>query len=270
MNLIQRAFPLFLILALAPAARAQATRTWISGVGDDSNPDSRTAPGATFAGAFANTATDGEIDVLDPGQYGTVTISKGMTLDRRAALGTVTVPSGPGIVVNAPGAVVLLRNLDLCGSGTTGNGITFQAGALLVLEHCRIHGFTQNALEVDAAAGQLVMKDVILTGSAVGLAVTASASGLVASLQDLVVQGNGVGIQASAGSVGISRSLITGNRSAGVQATTGAAVRATDSGIYDNGAGFQSLGGAVASDGRNRVAGNTAGSTPPTAVVTLQ
>ena len=43
------------LLASAPA-HAQATRTWVSGVGDDVNPCSRTAPCKTFAGAISKTA----------------------------------------------------------------------------------------------------------------------------------------------------------------------------------------------------------------------
>ena len=50
----------------ATPAQAQATRTWVSGVGDDANPCSRTAPCKTFAGAISKTAAGGEINVLDP------------------------------------------------------------------------------------------------------------------------------------------------------------------------------------------------------------
>jgi hypothetical protein len=53
-------------------AFAQAARTWVSGVGNDANPCSRTAPCKTFAGAISKTATGGEISVLDPGGYGGV------------------------------------------------------------------------------------------------------------------------------------------------------------------------------------------------------
>src|SRR5882672_8393711 len=66
---------------LASLAQGQATRTWVSGVGDDVNPCSRTAPCKTFAGAISKTAEGGEIDVLDPGGYGAVTITKAMTID---------------------------------------------------------------------------------------------------------------------------------------------------------------------------------------------
>src|SRR6201986_952393 len=62
-------------------AYAQATRTWVSGVGDDVNPCSRTAPCKTFAGAISKTAAGGEIDSLDPGGFGTVTITKSITID---------------------------------------------------------------------------------------------------------------------------------------------------------------------------------------------
>src|SRR5438045_9124950 len=68
-------------LAVASMAQAQATRTWVSGVGDDANPCSRTAPCKTFAGAISKTATDGEIDALDPGGFGAVTVTKAITSD---------------------------------------------------------------------------------------------------------------------------------------------------------------------------------------------
>src|SRR5205085_12618671 len=71
----------FLIAASASLVQAQATRTWVSGVGDDANPCSRTAPCKTFAGATSKTAEGGEIDVLDPGGFGSVTITKAMTID---------------------------------------------------------------------------------------------------------------------------------------------------------------------------------------------
>ena len=72
-----------LIAAVLPGnpASAQASRTWVSGVGDDANPCSRTAPCKTFAGAISKTSVGGEIDALDPGGFGAVTITKAITLD---------------------------------------------------------------------------------------------------------------------------------------------------------------------------------------------
>src|SRR6201990_1548475 len=91
------------ILASAPA-HAQATRTWVSGVGDDANPCSRTAPCKTFAGAISKTATAGEINCLAPGGFGTVTITKSMTLNCHEVLGSILASGVPGITVNATAA----------------------------------------------------------------------------------------------------------------------------------------------------------------------
>src|SRR5476651_1582165 len=67
------------LLQVAPA-QAQATRTWVSGVGDDANPCSRTAPCKTYAGAISKTATNGEINCIDPGGFGSLTITKAITI----------------------------------------------------------------------------------------------------------------------------------------------------------------------------------------------
>jgi hypothetical protein len=76
------AIAVFLVYVFfASLAHAQATRTWVSGVGDDANPCSRTAPCKTFAGTISKTAAGGEINCLDPGGFGTVTITKAITID---------------------------------------------------------------------------------------------------------------------------------------------------------------------------------------------
>src|ERR1700691_3577155 len=110
--------------AWAEVGQAQATRTWISGVGDDANPCSRTAPCKTFAGAISKTAAGGEIDALDPGGFGALTITKSITLDGGGGqVASVMASGGPGITINAAGAVVILRNLRFNGllqSGSPG------------------------------------------------------------------------------------------------------------------------------------------------------
>src|ERR1700761_7765658 len=108
------------MLASAPA-HAQATRTWVSGVGDDVNPCSRTAPCKTFAGAISKTAAGGEIDCLDPGGFGTVTITKSITIDCGGGgiVGSILASGTNGINIAAAGATVILRNLSINGAGTT-------------------------------------------------------------------------------------------------------------------------------------------------------
>src|SRR5277367_1093894 len=103
-----------LALAATPAS-GQATRTWVSGVGDDANPCSRTAPCKTFAGAISKTASPGEINCLDPAGFGAVTITKAINIVcDSVSNGGVLVAGTNGIVVNLPsgGGQVMLSGLD--------------------------------------------------------------------------------------------------------------------------------------------------------------
>jgi hypothetical protein len=125
----------------ATPAAAQATRTWVSGVGDDVNPCSRTAPCKTFAGAISKTAAGGEINCLDPGGFGAVTITKSMTISCQYTEGG-TLAGGNGITVNAGAAdTVYLRGLDIFGVNPPSNGVRFVAGGALIIEDSTIRRF---------------------------------------------------------------------------------------------------------------------------------
>src|SRR3989337_2900673 len=93
----------FMLFASAGPVFAQATRTWVSGVGDDANPCSRTAPCKTFAGAISKTATNGEINCMDPGGFGAVTITKSITIDCDGTFGSILAAATNGVNVNAAG-----------------------------------------------------------------------------------------------------------------------------------------------------------------------
>jgi hypothetical protein len=144
MKLIKRfalAATLSCSVGFAFPAHAQATRTWVSGVGDDVNPCSRTAPCKTFAGAISKTAPGGEISCLDPGGFGAVTIIKSMTISCPYTEGGV-LAGGNGIVVNAAATdVVYLRGLDIFGVNPPTNGVRFLAGAALHIEDSVIRRF---------------------------------------------------------------------------------------------------------------------------------
>jgi hypothetical protein len=144
-------------------AYGQASRTWVSGVGDDANPCSRTAPCKTFAGAISKTAAGGEIDALDPAGYGAVTITKAITIDGGGGqVASVLVSGTNGIVVQAgPSDVVILRNLRINGIGTGLNGIRFLSGKDLNVENCYIFGFTQNGIDIALNQGTPVSVHVI-------------------------------------------------------------------------------------------------------------
>jgi hypothetical protein len=138
----------------AALLNAQASRTWVSGVGDDANPCSRTAPCKTFAGAISKTAAGGEIDALDPGGYGGVTITKAITLDGGSGQVASILVSGTNGILVAAGVAdnVVIRNLSINGINGTGqgglNGIRFTSGKSLRIENCNINGFTQRGIDV--------------------------------------------------------------------------------------------------------------------------
>src|ERR1041385_2047568 len=105
-------------LACGTLAQAQATRTWVSGVGDDANPCSRTAPCKTFAGAITKTAAGGEISVLDAGGYGAVTITKSISIVSAGEEGSILGAGTNGVIINAgPNDAVTLSGLFIEGAG---------------------------------------------------------------------------------------------------------------------------------------------------------
>jgi hypothetical protein len=129
--------------ALSTEAQAQATRTLVSGVGDDANPCGRTAPCKTFAGAISKTAPGGEIDCLDPGGYGAVTITKSITIDCGAGqVGSILAAGTNGINVAAAAAdIVRIRNLSIQGVTTGNTGILGTTMGALYVENVVITGF---------------------------------------------------------------------------------------------------------------------------------
>src|SRR6202035_5770597 len=126
------------LLLLGSAAQATISHTWVSSTGSDTNACTRSAPCATFAGALAKTSAGGEIDVVDSGDYGPVTISQAVSIEAAGVLATIQVSSGNGITVTAGlNDVVVLRGLTLDGQGAANDGINFSTGASLYVENCR-------------------------------------------------------------------------------------------------------------------------------------
>jgi hypothetical protein len=286
---------LMVILALAvigpPLALGQATRTWVSGVGDDANPCSRTAPCKTFAGAISKTATDGEINCLDPGGFGGVTITKGLLINCEYTEGGVLVAGAGvnGIVVNAPAAsIVILRGLDIFGAGNAQNGVRFIAGAALHIEDSFISRFNAtNGLGVSfqpSGVSELVIRNTTIasngtTGNGGGLLVQPTGAGGVArvTLDNVTLSNNFQGVRAdSTGStfpstvgnpvirVSITGCTATGNQSQGFAAitNTGHVEMMIDSSTSsDNGQGGVTTSGANAMlrVGRSIITGNNVG-----------
>lgn len=179
--------------AMTSAAQAQATRTWVSGLGDDANPCSRTAPCKTFPGAYSRTAAGGEIDVIDPGGYGTITISKAITIDGGGGVMASILGAGTtGVRVTAGSTdQVTLRNITIQGvsqyTPSPGlNGIIFSSGRTLNVEHCVLENFTTNGIDFEPVnSSELNVYDSIIENAgANGIIInTAAGAGAVNRVQ---------------------------------------------------------------------------------------
>jgi len=251
-------------LAISSVAQAQATRTWVSGVGDDANPCSRTAPCKTFAGAISKTAAGGEISVLDPGGFGAVTITKAITLDGDGTLAGILSATVNGIIINAGvNDRVVIRNLSI--NGTSGaqigvNGIRYLAGKAVMVENCSIAGFSQKGIDVvlGAATGKL---DVInTTFNATGDGVTVQ-SGLVnATLFNVRINNtSNAGLNLLSGTATISDSVVSNNASFGIIAQGGSTITVERTLIVGNGTGVNTSGTAVIRLSNTTINNNTTG-----------
>jgi hypothetical protein len=209
-----RTLSLFIfILVCAGSAYTQATRTWVSGVGDDANPCSRTAPCKTFAGAISKTATNGEINCIDPGGFGTVTITKSITLDCTGTFGSILASQTTGVNINLPDTdvrqAVRLRGISIDGSGNGLNGIrVISEKTNVTIENVVIDGFTQAGLSGESGAS-VVLSNVSIRGNGTGVSVTGK--GAVRLTRSLITA-NDIGVAAKSGSVlSYTANLIEGN-----------------------------------------------------------
>ena len=278
-------------LALVPDAQAQATRTWVSGVGDDVNPCSRTAPCKTFAGAISKTAAHGEISVLDPGGFGAVTIGKSITINGDGTLAGILAAGTNGIIVNLPATTdkVNIRSITINGAGTGFNGIRHIGVGTLTVEHVAIYGFLQNSssrgidITTLAAGGETVLNDVTINDCANGVRF-AGAGGHTATFNNvrivdntshavdsaagsnfLLIRGStitnngGDGVRASIGTTTfmVEDSSVSFNNGTGINASiAGSKIRIANNNINVNNVGVNAV-GSVESTGNNRIAGNS-------------
>ena len=244
------------VLLWAGLAGAQASRTWVSGVGDDANPCSRTAPCKTFAGAISKTAAGGEIDALDPAGYGALTITKAITIDGGGGqVASVLVSGTNGIVVQAgPSDVVILRNLRFNGIGTGINGIRWLAGKALFVESCYIFGFTNNGIDIAKSdGGKAYIIDTTVENNGVsGLQSRNTVTNVQTTVDNSRFENNQFGIASQDFSkMSVRHSVTSGNSSVGLLSeavTAGTALLDVhDSTSAHNNIGLQAGGSGVAS-----------------------
>ena len=268
--------------ALTAPAHAQATRTWVSGVGDDANPCSRTAPCKTFAGAISKTAAGGEINCIDPGGFGAVTITKAVTIDCANVEAGVVVAGTNGVIVNAGASdVVVLRGIDFMGTISVPglNGVRFIAGGALHIEKCLIRQFTSGLpngngiLFQPSGTSKLFVSDTVLTNNLNGAIVvkpTGSGSGSAAVVRTIAF-GNGSGFTADtsapttgSATMSVSYSAASGNATTGyaliaVGGSGGAGMLVDHSTATQNATGLSASGGVAFHVGASTIFANGTG-----------
>lgn len=282
------------VLALPNAALAQATRTYVSGVGDDANPCSRTAPCKTFAGAISKTAAGGEINVLDPGGFGAVTITKPLTIIADGDTAGVLVSGTNGIVIDAgPTDSVTIEGLDIDGLNPEPdpglNGIDFMGGGSLTLKDDEIYDFSQDGVQIaDGNPGSVYIEDSSIDDNlwaGVGAVDQGGAQQITVSNSDLTGNGCGIAIGPNFGSGGdcsstpdgttdalkasVLNNNIQGNTEAGIEADgSNASAEFYGNDITGNGTGIEAdNGGTLTAYGFNTIFGNITADGTPTSTV---
>jgi hypothetical protein len=259
---------------------AQATRTWVSGVGDDANPCSRTAPCKTFAGAISKTATNGEINVIDPGGFGAVSITKSITIDGYGPMSSILAAGTNGVIINTTdaNATVTLRNLSINGATSGLNGIRILSAKSVIVENLEIFGFRSGtgrgiSDERTAANGVLTVINTTFTdnlgagiyangpivGQANNVRINRNGLGLIVSgggqmaVRDSAISNNTATFASGAAGYGVflgsnarvdfENTLVSGN-TIGISSQQGASARLSNTTVVDNlGPGLEAAGG---------------------------
>ena len=288
------------LLLMSGIAGAQASRTWVSGVGDDANPCSRTAPCKTFAGAISKTAAHGVINTLDGGGFGAVTITKSITIEAEGQVAGILSAGISGVIINAAATDrVVLRNLRINGFDTGLDGVRVLAAGEVLIENSVIENMVGNGVDVAPASGatqvtlrNCTIRDVATTVDTAAVNAAASGAGnVIMTIDGSRILARQIGVQLSGvGEIVIRDSVISGGLGDGVLALSATGIvsdilldntlvrdfggaglsasgnqtriRVANSTISGNATGvFASNSGEVISFGDNRLVGNAANGT---------
>ena len=248
------------LFAISAPAHAQATRTWVSGVGNDVDPCSRTAPCKTFAGAISKTSVNGIINCIDSGAFGTVTITKSITIDCHDVFASILNASPPdqpgittGVIINVgvdpkdPLRTVRLRNIDISGAGSGNVGISILSAAAVILEDIEVTGNVKHGITDTRSDGSTMLtikNTVIANNGGTGIAAAAQMNTLV--LDNVQSNKNEYGIAlAKTNTATIARSVFSNNKTAGIETDPGGQLMLDSSIVSYNGTGIAANGGAV-------------------------
>ncbi|HWD00246.1 MAG TPA: hypothetical protein VG456_25985 [Candidatus Sulfopaludibacter sp.] len=252
---------LLLLLAL-PLCSATLPRTFVSASGDDGADCSRDHPCQTFNIAVGKTTAGGEIDAIDRGDYGSVSIDRGITIDGG---GFATITGYIQILGGASGSTVILRNLSL----NTVNSISTVAihnfpVDILRLEHVVITGSAGAQVGILCAGATCSLNDVRISNiRSGGGGVAVQLAGGKLSLNNCNLANNDTAISATAGVLEVDSSMIQSN-TVGVSSASPATIRLSNTTVTGNTTGLtlSGSGAAIISYSNNRIFGNTTNGNP--------
>lgn len=252
---------LALLLCGATGAFAQSTRTWVSGLGDDANPCSRTAPCKTFAGAISKTAAGGEIDALDDAGYGALTITKSITVDGGGHLAGVLVSGSNGFLISAGASdVVTLRGLQFNGAGTGLVGVKITGAKHVNIENSTIFGFSSNGVENSSTAMVQITNTSIHNNVGHGVAMLAGKATIFFSQ----IIGNNIGVQSSGASVTLLSNCNISFNATGLETNGTAVLQVTHNDVFENTVrAWNITGGQIQTYVDNRIRGTGVGTLTP-------
>ena len=283
------------VISIPLTAAAQANRTWVSGIGDDVNPCSRTSPCKTFAGAIAQTTVGGEIDVLDRAGFGAVVITKSITIDGTGSFGATLAAGVNGININITAAsdarkTVRLRGLSITGMMTGLDAIKVVAANQVFVDDILIDGFSQNGINILASGAYVSIRNSVIRNiahaginlqpagpspravvSIEACSVSTSESGISAAegvratVRDSTIVHNQIGMLGQKADVVLINCLIAhGGR--GVMARSGSSIRLSSMTITLNDSGLVIDGGKIVSYKNNVVDANVTDGAPSSSV----
>lgn len=293
-------FSLVTIAALfvlpAQAQVAQVAVTYVSGLGSDSNPCTRSSPCKTLQKALTKTSPGGQINALNSANYGYLQITQAVSIiGTHGAAGVLATSAVTGVSINA-GAndKVTLQGLELDGAGSGASGIQFTSGASLSIRDSVIRGFVNGINFQPSGSSALSVGTTLVANNSTGVVVQATmpataifddvqimnnGSGIVGSgasatarasltVQNCVVANNNIfGILSNGSSdVTVSNCMIANNGVGLAAQNTGALLQLSGSTVSGNSTAWQTANNGQVSSAGNSVGGNTASNAPLTPV----
>jgi hypothetical protein len=252
------ALALAVTLPAVPAQAAGVPRTFLSAAGNDSNSCANVAtPCRHLATAFAATAADGEIYVLDPANYGSLTITHGVSIEGHGWASIAPVSGNPAITINAnPGDKINIIGVVLDGTALAStNGIVFNSGGSLTVADSVVRNFagattTGNGILIQPTSGTVsfvITNTIVSNNGFAGIFYrppNGSTAGAYGVIDHVTATSNqfGLNIQTANGGLGtalaISNSVASNNNSTGIffqNATAGLSCSIDNSSISGNG-----------------------------------